>query len=74
MNILDSDNQPLRDDSGKQSERDIVQFVAVNHILQRCAQMNIPFEAELARQVLAELPNQVLEWFQKRGLRPENMI
>jgi hypothetical protein len=73
MNILDSDRQPLTDDSGRSSERDIVQFVALNRVIEQCRQTNAPYDAELARQVLAELPGQVLNWFEKRGMSPASL-
>ena len=70
MKALDGDNHVLRDDNGRQAARDIVQFVAMKDVM-RPGQAD--YRAELARELLAELPAQIVHYFKSRGLAPEKM-
>lgn len=66
MEFLDSDDSLLKDTRGRVAERDIVQFVPFrkfsgDSMLQRM---------RLASEVLAELPDQVTNYFAKRCILP----
>ncbi|XP_021347937.1 copine-3-like isoform X2 [Mizuhopecten yessoensis] len=63
MEMLDGDGGTLRAPNGQESRRDIVQFVPFRQFKNASAQ-------ELARQVLAEVPQQVVQYFTMRGLTP----
>ncbi|KAK3771254.1 hypothetical protein RRG08_024333 [Elysia crispata] len=63
MNELDGDNGVLKSPHGEPARRDIVQFVPFREF-----KRSTP--AELARQVLAEVPKQVTEYYKMRGLKP----
>jgi len=63
MNILDSDNGLLKDSSGNVAARDIVQFVAFRDY----GKANI---VNLARDTLAEIPNQLLGFMKSKGFVP----
>ena len=58
MEILDGDEKPLTDSSGKIRKRDIVQFVEFNRFKDKvnCGQ-------ELAEEVLKEIPRQIEEYY-----------
>jgi hypothetical protein len=62
MNALDSDGK-LMSYGGKTAVRDIVQFVAYNAAASGGA-------GELAQQVLAEVPNQVLQYMHLHKIKP----
>ena len=65
MIILDGDDEPLTDSNGKKCERDIVQFVPFNK-----------YEDDpngLAKEVLAEIPFQVIDYYQSKGIDPEDL-
>jgi hypothetical protein len=62
MDILDSDKALLKDIKGNVAERDIVQFVE----FEKCNRD--PFK--LRSEVLKEVPNQVVRYFQLRGIAP----
>lgn len=65
MEALDADKVPLRA-GGQSAQRDIVQFVEFRKFLR-----NNTWDREmLAREVLREVPNQVVEWMKKRNIRP----
>lgn len=66
MDELDADEQLLMS-GGISAERDIVQFVPFRKF---CRQGNISGDA-LAREVLAELPEQVCGYMKKHGIKPE---
>ncbi|XP_002128214.2 copine-3 isoform X1 [Ciona intestinalis] len=66
MNALDGDEVRLCDRSGRQCARDIVQFVPFREF--QNAQ-----HSELAKCVLAELPDQVVSYFRNRSLSPAIM-
>lgn len=62
MNILDGDDVRLQNRQGRKCSRDIVQFVHFNtHKHNRIL---------LAAEILKEIPRQVLEYAEQRGLRP----
>jgi hypothetical protein len=66
MNVLDADKGMLKRGSNV-AERDIVQFLAFNdHIAKGVA--------VVAQQVLAEVPGQVLQYMEKRGIRPNTAV
>ncbi|KAM4688446.1 copine-3 [Discoglossus pictus] len=65
MEFLDGDNGGLRSPSGEMAIRDIVQFVPFRNFLQA------PKEA-LAQSVLAEVPQQVVSYFNTYKLKPPN--
>jgi len=60
---LDADNNPLYSHTLKKySSRDIVQFVPFRDL------KNDPYR--LAKEVLAEVPRQMVSYFQARGMQP----
>ncbi|MGH0149315.1 UNVERIFIED_CONTAM: hypothetical protein FKN15_014933 [Acipenser sinensis] len=65
MEFLDGDNQILRSYTGEEAARDIVQFVPFREF------RNAPKET-LARSVLAELPQQVSQYFKQKNLSPSS--
>ncbi|EEC13238.1 copine, putative, partial [Ixodes scapularis] len=62
MNELDGDNVRITS-QGRVAERDIVQVSLVKHS-----------KARLAKEVLAEVPNQLVAYMEKRGFRPGNPV
>jgi len=62
MEELDADDIPLRDNNGRKMKRDIVQFVP----FRQCSS-NVDL---LRREVLAEVPGQVTEYFEMVGMKP----
>lgn len=71
MNELDSDNVRLSVD-GKYAERDIVQFVPLNKFLTRNG-ATIKSQAELAKEVLAEIPEQLTGFMKSHNIKPQTM-
>jgi hypothetical protein len=67
MNVLDADTEPLKAD-GMVCQRDIVQFVAMRDMTQPGSSM--VSGTRLAKEVLAELPNQLLAYFNTIKLFP----
>ncbi|TNN71132.1 Copine-2 [Liparis tanakae] len=65
MEFLDGDASVLRSNAGEEAVRDIVQFVPFRDF------RNAPKET-LAKSVLAELPQQVTQYFKQRNLPPTN--
>ncbi|XP_061825837.1 copine-2 isoform X2 [Nerophis lumbriciformis] len=65
MEFLDGDASVLRSNTGEEALRDIVQFVPFRDF------RNAPKET-LAKSVLAELPQQVTQYFKQRNLPPTN--
>lgn len=66
MHVLDADDSPLIDSKGNKMLRDIVQFVPfrdVNNSPQR-----------LAKEVLAEIPREVANFFKLKGIVPNSAI
>eukprot|EP00095_Tigriopus_kingsejongensis_P003219 snap_masked-scaffold699_size109694-processed-gene-0.13 protein:Tk03219 transcript:snap_masked-scaffold699_size109694-processed-gene-0.13-mRNA-1 annotation:"PREDICTED: copine-8" len=64
MKFLDSD---LAVSYGGGAERDIVQFVEFRRFLNDNGMLR---SAELAKEVLAEIPQQMLTWMDRRGIKP----
>ena len=62
MDILDADENPLYDRRRRKADRDLVHFVPFNQF------KNDP--AKLAEQVLEEIPRQVVEYYQHKGIKP----
>lgn len=62
MDILDGDDDRLRDSRGRPAARDIVQFVPYNRFA------NNP--AALAAEVLEEVPGQVTSYFESKRIKP----
>ncbi|KAF3854432.1 hypothetical protein F7725_022487 [Dissostichus mawsoni] len=65
MEFLDGDASVLRSSTGEEAVRDIVQFVPFRDF------RNAPKET-LAKSVLAELPQQVTQYFKQRNVPPAN--
>ena len=63
MDILDADDNPLIDSRRRKADRDLVQFVPFNNF------KNDP--PKLAEQVLEEIPRQVVEYYQHKGINPK---
>ena len=64
MDTLDADQRPLYSDAYKKyMARDIVQFVPYEDF------RNDPYK--LAKEVLGELPGQVVDYFMSRGITPQ---
>ena len=62
MNVLDADDNPLVDSRGTRAVRDLVQFVPF-----------LKYESnpeKLAQEVLAEIPRQIIEYYQQNKLDP----
>ena len=62
MNVLDADENPLVSSQGIRAARDLVQFVPFNR-----------FEADpqrLAQEVLAEIPRQIIQYYEMNNLDP----
>jgi len=66
MNVLDGDEQRISD-GVRYAERDCVQFVPFNKF------KNLPYSM-LANETLAELPQQVVEFYSKRNIAPHPKI
>lgn len=68
MDELDSDEVRLTVD-GRYAERDIVQFVPLNKFLTKNG-LVVKSQADLAREVLAEVPDQLTSFMKSRGFKP----
>ena len=66
MDILDADDNPLYDRRRRKADRDLVQFVPFNNY------KNDP--PKLAEQVLEEIPRQVIEYYQHKGIKPKEEV
>jgi hypothetical protein len=62
MHVLDADDSPLVDSSGRRMLRDIVQFVPYREV------NNSPYR--LAREVLDEIPREIVNYFRMKGIEP----
>lgn len=62
MEVLDADDAPLSTPDGQTQERDNVQFVPFADFGKSATR--------LQREVLYELPSQVLEYFERRMIKP----
>lgn len=74
MDVLDSDDKQLSVD-GKVAERDIVQFVPLNQFLENTNEVNrsVRSQAELAKAVLAEIPEQMIGFMKSKGYTPSSV-
>lgn len=66
MVLLDADYNPLISSNGEPMERDIVQFVPYRDV------NNSP--TQLAAEVLDEIPREIVNYFQLRGIKPNSPI
>ena len=66
MDVLDADDEPLIDSHGKKMARDIVQFVPYKSF------GNSP--KALAKEVLAEIPREIVNFFRQKGIYPNQPI
>jgi vacuolar-type H+-ATPase subunit F/Vma7 len=66
MEELDGDLKPLEDIQGRNCERDIVQFVPFNEYKDD--------PVALTREVLAEIPREILNFFKLRNIKPNPKI
>ncbi|XP_052360467.1 copine-4 [Oncorhynchus keta] len=64
MQMLDGDDGILRSPKGEPCLRDIVQFVPFRNFKHGSP-------AELAKTVLAEVPNQVVDYYNNKGIKPK---
>ena len=64
MIVLDADKYPLYDSTGRKADRDLVQFVPYNNFSHD--------PQKLAEEVLEEIPRQVVEYYQHKGIQPED--
>lgn len=69
MNILDGDDVRVSY-NGQYAERDIVQFVPFRDFIRNDSSM-VTSQAALAKEVLAEIPEQFLQYMKKRGVKPK---
>lgn len=67
MDELDSDDVRLTV-KGRYAERDIVQFVPLNKFLAKNGE-SIKSQADLAKEVLAEIPEQITSYMKSRGFK-----
>lgn len=71
MDELDSDDVRLSAE-GRYAERDIVQFVPLNKFLSNSGPNQfIKSQADLAKEVLAEIPDQLTSFMKSRGFKPQ---
>lgn len=71
MDELDSDDVRLSAE-GRYAARDIVQFVPLNRFLSHSGPtQHIKSQADLAKEVLAEIPEQLTSFMKSRGLKPQ---
>ena len=66
MDVLDADDEPLFDQSGRKADRDLVQFVPYKNF-QNNGQ-------KLAEQVLEEIPRQIVEYYQHKKIAPGDPV
>ena len=71
MDELDGDDIRLRDESGEVASRDIVQFVPMRKILGTGGPNSYAAGAKLAKEVLAEIPDQFLGFMKSRNIVPK---
>lgn len=65
MIILDADDDPLVDTKGRKCVRDLVQFVPFNQYRNNAK--------ELAKQVLEEIPRQIVEYYGQNNIYPDSI-
>ena len=72
MEALDSDDKLLRA-NGRVAARDIVQFVELRKFLMGGPGGATWNKESLGKEVLAEIPKQLVSWMMKRGIKPNKM-
>ncbi|KAJ8302122.1 hypothetical protein KUTeg_021109 [Tegillarca granosa] len=73
MNVLDGDEQRLSY-NGRYAERDIVQFVPFREFMNNHYGNNMQLsQAALAKEVLAEIPDQFLSYMNKHNFKPTKL-
>ncbi|XP_053401940.1 copine-8-like isoform X2 [Mercenaria mercenaria] len=71
MDVLDADGKRLGIDN-RYAERDIVQFVPFRDFMRGAYGSNQSLmQAALAKSVLAEIPDQVIHYMKKKGIKPK---
>jgi len=70
MDDLDSDDSLLTDGNGRVASRDIVQFVELQKFVEGQGARARWNKELLAREVLAELPEQIVGYMQAKGFKP----
>jgi len=70
MDELDSDDSLLQDCRGLVAERDIVQFVELQRFIEGRGHSSRWNKDLLSREVLAELPDQIVGYMRAKGFRP----
>ncbi|XP_064607503.1 copine-8-like [Liolophura sinensis] len=70
MEILDGDDVRVSS-RGRVAERDIVQFVPMRDFVQRSTENSQSLQARLAKEVLAEVPDQFLSYMRKYNIKPK---
>mmetsp|Transcript_106698 Transcript_106698/g.309490 ORF Transcript_106698/g.309490 Transcript_106698/m.309490 type:complete len:679 (+) Transcript_106698:315-2351(+) len=68
MVVLDADDHPIHNSAGKRAARDIVQFVKMNDF------NGLGQEARLAKEVIAEIPDQILSYAKMRNIAPKQPV
>ena len=66
MDVLDADEDPLYDNNGRKADRDLVQFVPFKKFSSN--------GELLAKEVLSEIPRQVIEYYQHKKIAPGDPI
>jgi Copine len=72
MEELDGDKVILQDKSGRKSQRDIVQFVAFRDFQGKLGIYQAGLE--LAKNLLKEVPDQLVSYMNLKGLAPGNKV
>ncbi|KAJ6666467.1 hypothetical protein lerEdw1_020190 [Lerista edwardsae] len=73
MQMLDGDDGILRSPKGEPVLRDIVQFVPFRNFKHVRLIFIVASPAALAKSVLAEVPNQVVDYYNGKGIKPKCM-
>ena len=63
MEVLDGDRRKLKDITGQEAVRDIVQFVPFEEFGRN------PFK--LREEVLKEIPDQIVQYYMSHGIKPQ---
>ena len=66
MDLLDSDDSPLTDSSGRKAERDIVQFVELQRFIRGQGTRTTWNKELLAKKVPEELPDQLVDYMKSK--------
>ena len=73
MDELDGDTIRLTDQLGRKASRDIVQFVPFSNFYNPKTSSNQSARAHLAKEVLAEIPDQFLGFMKSRNITPQKV-